>query len=96
MIAAFTAAVLRTLDGAQMTVVARKIGAAAAQGMITAEPFASDPQQAASLPAIYSGTVAALSIGFTGLIAGAFLLMSIYFRSEHVKQVLAFLDSRAS
>ncbi len=93
--AALAAAVLRTLDGAQGAVIGQRMGMAMGKAMLLIEPYSKDPALYASLPAAVSVVGALIFAGLTMLVAGAFLLMSLYFRSEKVKQLLAFLDARS-
>jgi hypothetical protein len=92
---ALAAAVLRTLDGAQMTVVVQRMGAAAVKAMANAEPLVNNPEQAA-VASLFGPGIMIFSIGYTALMAGTFLLMSMYFRSEKVKQILAFVDKQSA
>lgn len=78
----FAAALLRVIDGAQMTAVAQRMGNAAA-------PFA--PAQW-NLEAMPTDTLAhsfmVFSAALTFLVAGLFLALSMYFRSEKTQQLL--------
>jgi len=90
--ALMAAAMLRAIDGAQMTVVAKRIGAAAGKVMLEAEPYRSDPATYQSLPGLVSTAIAGFSVLQTAVIAGGLLALSLYFRSEKVRQIIAFRD----
>jgi hypothetical protein len=82
--AALVAAVLRTLDGAQLTSVAGRMGA-------TVDAVMGGADWPSGLAAFLS---TAFTIGFTVVMAGGLLVLSHYFRSEKVKQIVAFADRR--
>lgn len=85
--AAIAAAVLRTIDGAQLAVVARRMGPALAQ-FISTRPAYHEAETAAQLEAGMAWLASLTMMGFTALIAGTFALLGQYFRSEHVRQVI--------
>jgi hypothetical protein len=80
--AALIAAVLRTIEGAQFTVIARRMGAALDSALANGSPDSELTGAMASL-------MTSASVGLTALIAGSFLVLSLYFRSEKVKLALA-------
>ncbi|MBI3182481.1 MAG: hypothetical protein HYZ28_10080 [Myxococcales bacterium] len=83
---ALAAAVLRTLDGAQATALMRKVGAAFAR-------LTADAPWATGVPEGFRSLLPPLIVaGMTALIAGGFAALSLYFRSEKVKQIVAFAD----
>ncbi len=78
------AAVLRTLEGAQNMVVAKRVGAAMAE----------DPQfKSVGLPPeVLVFFTSAIAIGLTVFFAGSFAVLAQYFRSERVKAQTTSLD----
>jgi hypothetical protein len=79
----FAAALLRVVDGAQMTVIAKKMGLAAA-------PHAAQVPQLHSLPeGGLEFLFMAISAGLTLLVAGGYLTLSMYFRSDKAQQILS-------
>jgi hypothetical protein len=76
------AAVLRTLDGAQFQVVIDHVGAALLKG-----PFPSQ-WQAEQLKVMLTG----IYQGMTAVVAGSFVLLGQYFRSERVRQIVIAQD----
>lgn len=76
--AALGVAVLRTLDGAQRAVVARRVGEATGEVLL-------DPELT-GLP--WGSLMVTASVVQTTAIAGAYLLLSMYFRSEKVRQAI--------
>ncbi len=87
---AIVVALLRTLDGAQLAVVARKVGAAMGR---SAEllPGLSNAPPADREAAVRSWAVAVAVLQTLGVV-GAFALLSHYFRSEKVRTALATYD----
>jgi hypothetical protein len=85
--AAIAAAVLRTIDGAQLAVVGRSMGPALAR-FISAQPTYHEATTAAQLEAGMAWLASLTMMGLTALIAGTFALLGQYFRSEHVRQVI--------
>lgn len=84
--ATFMAAVLRTLEGAQWTVIAKRAGAAL-------DKAASESQQPDGWPSgIGELTTLVLAVSQTALVAGAFVLLSVYFRSLKVRQMVELAD----
>lgn len=79
--AALTAAVLRTLDGAQLTSAAGRFRPAVELAM-----------SKLGLPSGLSVFPLVMTIGLTALMAGGLLVVSQYFRSERVKKIVAFAD----
>jgi hypothetical protein len=88
--ASLLAAVLRTIDGAQFQVVIDQMGAAFVKG-----PFPPQwPAEQIEVIKLY-GTTALTWIyqGVTALVAGFFVLLGQYFRSERVRQFVIAEDS---
>jgi len=89
--AALVAAFLRTVDGAQLTVVWQRMGQVGAElvDRVPAVAQLEDPaliqQLQTSLPSFF----AAAAIVHTVLVAGGFLALAQYFRSERVRQLVA-------
>lgn len=83
---AVVCAVLRTIDGAQMTVVAKRIGAAGDRVMLTSDVPGGYPE---GLMAMLLGFT---SIGMTLVVAGGFLGMSMYFRSSGLRAAVEAAD----
>jgi hypothetical protein len=87
--AAILAAILRTIDGAQWMVVVDRMSAALVKG-----PFPPE-QDATSIELIQSVGPFVLSAGYiavTAFVAGAFILLGQYFRSERVRKVVTAQD----
>ena len=76
---ALTCAVLRTIDGAQMTVLARKVGVASDRVMATSDVPGGYPE------GLLATVLSATSIVMTVVVAGGFLVMSMYFRSTGLR-----------
>jgi hypothetical protein len=90
-LSAILAALLRTIDGAQWAVVARRIGPIMADHLSTLPAF-QNPQAAAQLKAMLPGIASAFAMGMTALIAGTFALLGQYFRSDSVRQAISAQD----
>jgi hypothetical protein len=90
--AAIASALLRTIDGAQWAVVARRMGVAMAEVMSTLPEF-KEPELAAQVKALVPWLMSATSMAHTALIAGTFALLGQYFRSERVRQVISAQDA---
>ncbi|HSP78612.1 MAG TPA: hypothetical protein VLQ93_08795 [Myxococcaceae bacterium] len=85
--ATLSAAILRTIDGAQMTVVASRSGPAMAETLVShLQP--PDPSVAAQLQAQLPSLLSTSMVVMTLLVAGSFALLTQYFRSERVRQVI--------
>ncbi|WP_426753639.1 hypothetical protein [Myxococcus sp. Y35] len=89
--AAILTAVLRTIDGAQLAAVARRVGTTLAASLdlvpdLPPEPSAAEVGQ--YLPSFFAGG----SILFTLLVAGTFAILGQYFRSESVREAVAVRD----
>ena len=83
-------ALLRTLDGAQLAVVARRVGAAMGRSASSMPAFASaSPAVLEAKLRSWAVTVAVLQ---TAVVVGAFAFFSHYFRSQRVRGLLAALD----
>jgi hypothetical protein len=86
------AAALRTIDGAQATVVARSTAEVLRRGLAIPEGMSgAAAEQVRSLVAPAAFLVAILQ---TALVVGPFLLLSQYFRSSRVKEWVAHADTR--
>jgi hypothetical protein len=91
--AALAAGILRTIDGAQSAVLAQRQWANVNQAILSI-PESNDQIRDWRMvgPALTQmGLV--FSVGWTILIAGAFILASQYFRSETVKKIVQFRDT---
>ncbi|QSQ24546.1 hypothetical protein JY651_06235 [Pyxidicoccus parkwayensis] len=88
--AALVVAVLRTIDGAQLAVVARRMGIAMAEGLRHLPAYQDDvgTQVASSVPSV---AVFASVLG-TAIIAGTFALLGQYFRSDSVRDAVLARD----
>ncbi|MCY1031243.1 hypothetical protein OV207_07225 [Corallococcus sp. BB11-1] len=84
------AAVLRTIDGAQWTVVAQRTSGVMVEGF-KALPEFQDPIAADLLPLV-PYLLMATSVVPTALVAGGFVLLAQYFRSEGVRDAIVTLD----
>lgn len=89
--AAITVAVLRTIDGAQLAVVSRRMGAAMVDG-VKHLPAYQDPETAQFVSSALPWFAVALSVVGTVLVAGTFALLGQYFRSESVRGVIVAHD----
>lgn len=90
---ALAAAVLRTIDGAQAALVARRMASALVEVLQKNGDFG----QLASIeraPAVISTVYLTVAVAPTALVAGAFVVLSTYFHSERVKQIVAFGDKQ--
>ncbi|MFP2957422.1 hypothetical protein ACLEPN_06210 [Myxococcus sp. 1LA] len=89
--AAIIAAVLRTIDGAQMSVAKQRLFAALAEPMSKMPEFPPDITIEASreiLGAMGAGT----AIFGTAVVAGTFVILGQYFRSQRVRDAVAVQD----
>ncbi len=89
--ACITAAVLRTIDGAQFSVVSRRLGVVMADAM-SKLPENQDPVAAELLSTVVPWFGLGLSVLGTALIAGTFALLGQYFRSEAVREAITAQD----
>ncbi|WP_342382041.1 hypothetical protein NVS55_27540 [Myxococcus stipitatus] len=93
--AAIAVAVLRTIDGAQWAVVARRTSHAVSQMLIKRPEY-----QDASAAEMVSTVTQVMSLGFTvagtALIAGTFALLGQFFRSDSVREALGSRDRTAA
>jgi hypothetical protein len=92
--AALTSALLRTIDGAQATVVSRRMGAAMAEHIGKLSEF-QDPEVASMMKRIAPTLLASGSVVQTALVAGAFALLGQYFRSQRVRDAITAQDGPA-
>ncbi|HME89886.1 MAG TPA: hypothetical protein VKE49_00570 [Myxococcaceae bacterium] len=81
------AALLRTVDGAQGTVVARRVGLAL--GKMGSEIASLPEVSAEDIRRMFPSAAIGIAVLQTALVAGAFALLWQYFRSQKVKQLLA-------
>jgi hypothetical protein len=86
---AILAAILRTIDGAQWMVVVDRMSAALVKG-----PFPSwqDPASIELIQRFGPFVLSAVYIGMTAFVAGGFVMLGQYFRSERVRQVVTAQD----
>ncbi|WP_257458046.1 hypothetical protein [Archangium lipolyticum] len=89
--ASIAAAFLRTIDGAQWMVVAKRMGVAMAEAMSTLPEF-QEPQMAAQVKATVPLLMSGSTVLQTAFIAGSFALLGQYFRSERVRQAVSAQD----
>ncbi|MBU8899759.1 hypothetical protein DRW03_22730 [Corallococcus sp. H22C18031201] len=89
--AALTAAILRTIDGAQWTVVARRMGVAMAENLGKLPEF-QDPLAADQLKQFMPSLMAGSSVLQTAVVAGTFALIGQYFRSQGVRDAITAKD----
>jgi hypothetical protein len=82
-------ALLRTVDGAQLAVVARKVGAAMGH---SAELIPSLNSSPAELEAHLRSAAVAIAVLQTAAVVGAYAFLSHYFRSQSVKERLSAMD----
>jgi hypothetical protein len=86
--AAFTAAVLRTLDGAQELVIVQRAAAATERALAVASTTTERP-----VPEGFATAFSFVwSVGFTAAVVIAFTLFGAYFRSQKTNDVLSKLD----
>ncbi len=93
--AAIATAILRTLDGAQLTVVFRRTGFAMAEGLgkaVNVPPELQDPEMLAWMKTFMPVFMTTAAVLWTALVAGTFALLGQYFRSERVRQVITAQD----
>lgn len=88
---AIAVALIRTVDGAEVLVVARKV--AAELGQVAKIPLSWGLSAAESQRAINS-MASALVIGQTALVVGVYVLLAHYLRSQKVKQLIAAHDEQ--
>ncbi|GHG81625.1 hypothetical protein [Comamonas sp. JC664] len=89
--AAILTAVLRTIDGAQLAAVARRMGSTMAASLDLVPnlpPDTSATEVGQALPGVFVGG----SVIFTLLVAGTFAILGQYFRSESVREAVAVQD----
>jgi hypothetical protein len=90
--AALAAAILRTLDGAQLTAASRRAAATWARTVGTLPHVDETELWLRIVPRISGPAFIGVAMGQTLVIAGAFLFVSQYFRSERVKKIVQFRD----
>lgn len=83
---AIACAVLRTMDGAQMTAIASRAGAAWDKVMNGSDIPGGYPE------GMEQSLLSATTIGFTVVITGAFVGIATYFRSDSLRAVVAAAD----
>jgi hypothetical protein len=89
--ASIATAFLRTIDGAQWMVVARRMGLAMAEAMSTLPEF-QEPEMAAQVKATVPLLMSGSTVVQTAFVAGTFALLGQYFRGERVRQAISALD----
>lgn len=92
--AAIATAIIRTMDGAQRTVVFRRTGLALGEalGKGVSVPPEMDAATLAFLKAFMPVFTTTTAVLWTVFVAGSFALLGQYFRSERVRQVILALD----
>ena len=87
-------AITRTIDGAQWTVVAKRAGEAMRTATLAPERAADVSTAAAAewMPRVAVG----IAVFQTAVVAGTFLFLSVYFRSEKVRQIVCLKDRRVT
>ena len=85
--AAIAAALLRTIDGAQWAVVARRMAVTLVEAL-RQQPEFQAPEMAAQLEPTVLFFMSASTMLQTALVAGTFALLGTYFRSETVRQAV--------
>jgi hypothetical protein len=86
--AALVCALLRTIDGAQDAVIFRRIAAALAEGLSPAlSPAMADPETARLVTRLWPDLQMVVHVGLTALVAGAFAVLSQYFRSQRAQKL---------
>jgi hypothetical protein len=92
--AAIATAILRTMDGAQVTVVFQRIGQAmaGALGKTLTLPPELDAATLEGLKSALPSFMATAAMLWTAVMAGTFALLGQYFRSERVRQVIIAQD----
>ncbi|GMU00029.1 hypothetical protein KH5H1_41480 [Corallococcus caeni] len=89
--ASIFAALMRTIDGAQWTVVARHTSQAMVEGLKGLPEF-KDPAAAEQLHALVPSLMTLSAVLSTVLVAGGFALLAQYFRSQGVREAILTLD----
>jgi hypothetical protein len=93
-VALVVAAVLRTVDGAQATVVARSAAGTLRRGLTV--PDTVDGTVAEQVRGVVAAATLAAPIVQMGVVVAALLLLSQYFRSARVKEWVAHADAQLS
>ena len=93
-VALVVAAVLRTIDGAQATVVARSAAGTVRRGLTL--PDTVDGAVAEQVRGVVAAATIAAPIVQMGVVVAALLLLSQYFRSARVKEWVAHADAQLS
>jgi hypothetical protein len=84
---ALLAAIFRTIDGAQFTVVMRKVAIAVDESGLGPASAGAE-----AFPNLMRTMATGFAAAQTLLVAGGFLMLALYFRSEKVKQLIATLE----
>ncbi len=84
--AAIAGAILRTLDGAQLAVVMRRYALALEPAVLATRPDLPLP------PGSFTSLLVGASVALSAAMAFAFAFLGVYFRSEKVRQIVAFAD----
>ncbi len=87
--AAIVSAVLRTVDGAQLLLIAKRAAAAGERAL--AQGPAGDPR--AQETALGLAMIPALSVAATLVVVGLYVTLGRYFQSPHARSLLAELDA---
>ncbi len=88
---ALTAAALRTIDGAQWAVVVRRMSGIMAEAMVTLPEFR-DPLAAEQVKTLAPTLLFFTTALQTAVVAGTFVLLGQYFRSERVREAVLAVD----
>lgn len=89
--AAIAAAVLRTIDGAQWMVVVKRVGIVMAEALGTLPEF-QHPTTAEQVKSTVPVLMSAGTLAQTIFVAGAFVLIGQYFRSDRVREAVTAQD----
>jgi hypothetical protein len=85
-------ALLRTVDGAQQAVMARRMGAALATEIVKEPPQGMEPEVARSMGPMMPALAVGAYVAWTLLIAGCFAALAQYFRSQRAQKVFTVGD----
>jgi hypothetical protein len=88
---ALATAALRTIDGAQWAVVVRRMSGVMAEAMVTLPEF-KDPAAAEQVKALAPTLLFFTTALQTAVVAGAFVLLGQYFRSQRVRDAVLAVD----
>jgi hypothetical protein len=86
--AALGCALLRTIEGAQDAVIFRRIYSALAEGLSPdLSPAMADPETAQLVARLWPDVQLMVHVGLTAVVAGAFVVLSQYFRSQRAQKL---------